>query len=112
MSKAQGRSVESRAPYVAFMSTHNAMADMEAEVMEVDIAQADIENVDLRRYPFRVAPWETIDTLKQRLLKKLACPMSTKDLRILYRGVELPNRRQVNDIDFHADARAAGDSSS
>uniref|UniRef100_A0A0G4FS75 PI3K/PI4K catalytic domain-containing protein n=1 Tax=Chromera velia CCMP2878 TaxID=1169474 RepID=A0A0G4FS75_9ALVE len=38
--------------------------------------------------------------------------MSTKDLRILYRGVELPNRRQVNDIDFHADARAAGDSSS
>eukprot|EP00919_Chromeraceae_sp_WS-2016_P070910 GHVR01168056.1.p1 GENE.GHVR01168056.1~~GHVR01168056.1.p1 ORF type:complete len:574 (+),score=161.56 GHVR01168056.1:291-2012(+) len=83
-----------------FMSTHNAMVDMECEIVEIDIAQSDLENVD-RKFTFRVPPWETIDTLKQRLLKKLDLGgSSTSNIRILFRGIELPNRRQVNDIDF------------
>ncbi|KAK1933084.1 phosphatidylinositol 3-and 4-kinase family protein [Babesia divergens] len=78
-----------------YFSTHNALRDVSTEDKGVRYVLHEL-NGD-RHGALRLYPFYDVQIVKRLLIKKLNLPQGTqvKDLRILYKGVELPNYRTM-----------------
>uniref|UniRef100_A0A3B0NDV7 Phosphatidylinositol 3- and 4-kinase, putative n=1 Tax=Theileria annulata TaxID=5874 RepID=A0A3B0NDV7_THEAN len=78
-----------------YYSTHNALV---ANVDDQSVRFVLHELEGTRHGALRIFPFYDIQMIKRLLIKKLSLPLTTrvKDLRILYKGQELPNYRTMD----------------
>lgn len=78
-----------------YFSTHNALRDVSVEDKGVRYVLHELHGD--RHGALRLYPFYDVQMVKRMLIKKLNLPWGTqvKDLRILYKGVELPNYRTM-----------------
>ncbi|KAK1444543.1 phosphatidylinositol 4-kinase gamma [Babesia gibsoni] len=78
-----------------YFSTHNALRDVSVEDKGVRYVLHELYGD--RHGALRLYPFYDVQMVKRLLIKKLKLPSGTqvKDLRIMYKGVELPNYRTM-----------------
>eukprot|EP00922_Rhytidocystis_sp_ex-Travisia-forbesii_P054545 GHVS01080830.1.p1 GENE.GHVS01080830.1~~GHVS01080830.1.p1 ORF type:complete len:866 (+),score=182.46 GHVS01080830.1:581-3178(+) len=88
-----------------FYSTHNALND--GQVEEQKLVLNFHETRGTRKLSISIYPFYDVQTVKRLLIKRLNLPGCTeiKDLRILYKGTELPNYRVMTNFDTNSKKR-------
>ncbi|KAK2194421.1 bifunctional Phosphatidylinositol 4-kinase gamma 1-8/Phosphatidylinositol 3--4-kinase [Babesia duncani] len=86
-----------------YFSTHNALQEGAIDDSAVRFVLHELNGE--RHGALRIFPFYDVQMVKRLLIKKLSLPRGTlvKDLRILYKGLELPNYRTMDSYINHAD---------